>query len=99
MRVAFGDAVDLDAEPVVHGHPPSRPVTAIPPGLRNVRMSRPIAAMTMNTTTTTSTENAAAGPSESSVMFSRIFTVTSVQLTDTRKIVALIAVIDRMNTM
>ena len=31
-------------------------------------------------------------------MFSRIFTVMSVQLIDTRKIVALIAVIERMNT-
>ena len=31
-------------------------------------------------------------------MFSRIFTVISVQLIETRKIVALIAVIDRMKT-
>ena len=55
-------------------------------------------AIATNTMTTTSTENAAAGPSDSSVMFSRIFTVISVQLTETRKIVALIAVIERMNT-
>ena len=52
--------------------------------------------MTTKTITQTSTENAAAGPSESSVMFSRILTVISVQLTETKKIVALIAVIERM---
>ncbi len=46
----------------------------------------------------TKTENAAAGPSATSVMFSRILTVISVQLIETRKIVALIAVIERMNT-
>ena len=38
------------------------------------------------------------GPSDSSVMFSRMRTVISVQPIETRKIVALIAVIERMNT-
>ncbi len=46
----------------------------------------------------TNTEKAAAGPSESSVMFSRMRTVIRVQPIETRKIVALIAVIERMNT-
>ena len=50
------------------------------------------------TTTMTKTENAAAGPSDSSVMFSRMRTVISVQPIETRKIVALIAVMERMNT-
>jgi hypothetical protein len=73
--------------------------TGAAPGARSSRSTRPMAAMTTNTIATTSTENAAAGPSESSVMFSNIRTVISVQLIETRKIVALIAVIDRMNTM
>ena len=55
-------------------------------------------AIATNTIATTRTENAAAGPSDSSVMFSSIFTVMRVQLIDTKKIVALIAVIERMNT-
>ena len=54
--------------------------------------------VTTSTTTITNTENAAAGPSATSVMFSRILTVISVQSIETRKIVALIAVIERMNT-
>src|SRR6266542_1704057 len=55
-------------------------------------------AMTTNTMATTSTEKAAAGPRASSVMFSRMRTVMRVQLMETRKMVALIAVMERMKT-
>src|SRR6266496_486220 len=101
MRVALGDAIDCHADRArAHGvHPPRRLVTGIAPGARKNRSARPINATTANTIATTTTENAAAGPRESSVMFSRIFTVMSVQPIETRKIVALIAVIERMNTM
>jgi len=54
--------------------------------------------MTTKTMTTTNTEKAAAGPRDSSVMFSRMRTVIRVQLIETRKIVALMAVMDRMKT-
>ena len=100
VREALRHAVDLDADGFDRhcSQPPNMLVTGITPGARNQRSPRPIRAITTNTMTTTSTEYAAAGPSDSSVMFSRIFTVISVQLIDTRKIVALIAVIDRMKT-
>src|SRR4029453_11148269 len=55
-------------------------------------------AITIITTAITKTDKAAAGPSESSVMFSRMRTVIRVQLMDTRKMVALMAVIERMKT-
>ena len=68
----------------------------IAPGARKRCSTRPMIAITANTIATTSTENAAAGPSDSSVMFSSIFTVIRVQLIETRKIVALIAVIGQV---
>src|SRR6266567_6067165 len=101
MHIALGDVVDLETDrgDRHRAYPPRRLVMATAPGARKSLRSRPISAMTMNTITTTNTENAAAGPSESSVMFSRILTVISVQPIETRKIVALIAVIERMKTM
>ena len=57
-----------------------------------------MAVITMKTMTTTKMEKAAATPSSSSVIFSRMRTVMSVQLMEIRKIVALMAVMDRMKT-
>jgi hypothetical protein len=54
--------------------------------------------MTTNTMTTTRIEKAAATPSSSSVIFSRIRTVIRVQLMEIKKIVALMAVMERMKT-
>src|SRR5205823_5635938 len=85
MRETLRYALDIDADRSAgHSHPPKR-LTAGAPGARNTRNTRLMAATTTNTMTTTSTEKAAAGPSESSVMSSRILTVMSVQLIDTRK--------------
>src|SRR5205085_11039074 len=89
------DRFEADA---VH-HPPPTPHcagSAAPAGRR--RSNALTHAVTAMTITMTNTENAAAGPSDSSVMFSRMRTVIKVQPMDTRKIVALIAVIERMNT-
>lgn len=57
-----------------------------------------MAPMTANTMNTTKMEKAAATPSSSSVIFSRIRTVMSVQSMEMRKIVALMAVMERMKT-
>ena len=57
-----------------------------------------MAVMTTKTMTTTRMEKAAATPSSSSVIFSRMRTVMRVQLMEIRKIVALMAVIERMKT-
>src|SRR5437764_719047 len=101
MDIALGDVVDLERDGG-HRHrvqPPRRLATATAPGARKSLRSRPIRAMTMNTIATTNTENAAAGPTESSVMCSRSRTVISVQPIEPRKMVALIAVSERMKTM
>src|SRR5207302_7378468 len=86
-------------EPNAGHHPPPRPHCACSVAAAgSLRSSAFTALVTAMTITITNTEKAAAGPSESSVMFSRMRTVISVQPIDTRKIVALIAVIERMNT-
>jgi len=68
------------------------------PGCRKRRRPRPIAAVPARTTATTKTEKAAATPISSSVIFSRMRTVIRVQWMETRKIVALMAVMERMKT-
>src|SRR5215212_9055968 len=82
----------------VHQPPPTPHCACSAAAAGSFRSSALTAVVTSITITITNTENAAAGPSESSVIFSRMRTVISVQPMDTRKIVALIAVIERMNT-
>src|SRR5256885_11999225 len=98
MGEALGQPLHAYADGVGVDHAERKLVIGTAPGARRRRSTYPIAPITMNTTTTTNTENAAAGPSASSVMFSRILTVMSVQPIETRKMVALIAVIERMKT-
>ncbi len=93
----FADLFETDADRF-HDHPPRILAISGAPGCRKRRRNRLMAAMTVNTMTTTRMEKAAATPSSSSVIFSRMRTVMRVQLMEIRKIVALMAVIDRMKT-
>src|SRR6185436_10299775 len=95
MAEARRNGFEADA---VHQPPPTPHCACSAAAAGRRRSSAFTAAVTTITITITNTENAAAGPSESSVMFSRMRTVMSVHPSETRKIVALIAVIERMNT-
>src|SRR4029450_1967541 len=75
VGITLRDPVDVHADrfPCHRFYPPSRLVIGTAPGARKRRNRRPMTATTMNTITTTNTENGAAGPRDSSVMFSRDF--------------------------
>jgi regulator of sirC expression with transglutaminase-like and TPR domain len=71
---------------------------SIAPGPRNNLRNKLINMITIKTITTTRVEKAAATPNSNSVILSRIRTVIRVQFMEIKKMVALIAVIERINT-